>query len=69
VTKKPVVITQKGRAAAVLVDAATYEEERKLLLTLQFLAQGDLEIRQGRGVPHEQARAPLLKTLKGLPHG
>ncbi|MFH0909874.1 MAG: type II toxin-antitoxin system prevent-host-death family antitoxin [bacterium] len=69
VTKKPVVITQNGRASAVLVDAATYEEERKLLLTLQFLAAGDGEIRQGRGVPHVQARKQFLKTLKGLPHG
>jgi prevent-host-death family protein len=53
VTKKPVVITQNGRASAVLVDAVTYEEE----------------IRQGRGVPQDQARKQFLKTLKGLPHG
>ena len=69
VTKKPVVITQNGRASAVLVDAQTYEAERQLLLTLQFLAEGDAEIRQGRGIPGEQARKQFLKTLKGLAHG
>ena len=68
VTRKPVVITQNGRATAVLVDAQTYGEERKLLLILQFLAAGDAEVRQGRGVPHEQARKQFAKTLKGLPH-
>jgi prevent-host-death family protein len=65
VTKKPVVITQNGRATAVLVDAPTYAQERKLLLTLQFLAAGEAELRQGRSVAHDQARKQFLKTLKG----
>ena len=63
VTKKPVVITQNGRAAAVLQDYATFEEQRKRLLLLQLLAEGEAEIRHGKGVPHAHARAKLQKDL------
>ncbi len=69
VTRKPVVITQHGRASVVLVDAQTYADERRMLMTLQFLAAGDAEIRHGRGEPPEQARKQFQKTLKGLARG
>jgi prevent-host-death family protein len=65
VTRRPVVITQNGRAAAVLVDAATYEQERRTLQLLQYLAAGEGELQAGRGVPHEQVRAQLARALKG----
>ena len=45
----PVVITQRGRAAAVLLDIDEYERnqnERELLLCL---AKGESEIREGKG--------------------
>ncbi|MBF0445341.1 MAG: type II toxin-antitoxin system Phd/YefM family antitoxin [Magnetococcales bacterium] len=45
----PIVITQRGRAAAVLMSIEAYErseEERQLLLRL---AQGEQEIRDGKG--------------------
>jgi prevent-host-death family protein len=48
-SRQPVVITQRGRAAAVLVSIETYkaaEHERELL---RLLAQGDREIAAGKG--------------------
>lgn len=48
-SRQPVVITQRGRAAAVLVSIETYraaEHERELL---RLLAQGDREIAAGQG--------------------
>jgi prevent-host-death family protein len=48
-SRQPVVITQRGRAAAVLVSIETYkaaEHERELL---RLLAKGDKEIAAGKG--------------------
>lgn len=66
VTRKPVVITQNGRAAAVLVDYATFDAERRRLQLFQYLAQGEAEARQGKAVAHAEARRLLLKELKGV---
>jgi prevent-host-death family protein len=61
VTKRPVVITQNGRAAAVLQDFATFEEQRKRLELLQYLAQGDVELREGKTHPHADVRRMLSR--------
>ncbi|MEW6300736.1 MAG: type II toxin-antitoxin system Phd/YefM family antitoxin, partial [Thermodesulfobacteriota bacterium] len=37
-TKRPVIITQKGKSAAVLLDAAQYEQQQELLELLQKVA-------------------------------
>jgi prevent-host-death family protein len=69
VTKKPVVITQNGRAAAVLMDYATFEAERGRLQLLQYLAQGDGEVRQGKVLAHAEARRQLARELKAVSRG
>jgi len=48
-SQEPIVITQGGRAAAILMSVESYEraeEERQLLLRL---AKGEQEIQNGRG--------------------
>lgn len=48
-TKQPLIITQRGRAAAVMVSVEAYqraEHERQILL---LLARGEREIRAGKG--------------------
>lgn len=48
-TNQPLVITQRGRAAAVMVSVEAYERgehERQILL---LLARGEREIRSGKG--------------------
>ena len=48
-SREPLVITQRGRAAAVLLSVEAYErreEERELL---QLLARGEKEIAAGKG--------------------
>ena len=46
---KPVVITQRGRASAVLVSAESYERTQHELEILLMLARGDAEIHAGTG--------------------
>lgn len=48
-SREPVFITQRGRAAAVVVDTATYERTQHELEILRLLARGEAEIEAGVG--------------------
>lgn len=48
-SRQPVFITQRGRPAAVMVDAQTYERTQHQLEILQLLARGTAEIEAGVG--------------------
>ncbi len=62
-SREPVVITQRGRAAAVLVSIETYraaEHERELL---RLLAKGDREIASGKGYDLDSVLADADELL------
>jgi prevent-host-death family protein len=46
---QPVIITQRGRAAAVMVSAESYERSEQERLILRLLARGEREIAKGKG--------------------
>jgi prevent-host-death family protein len=48
-SKQPVFITQRGRAAAVMVSMQAYEESQHELDILRLLARGEKEIEAGAG--------------------
>jgi prevent-host-death family protein len=48
-SKEPLVITQRGRAAAVMVSMETYEHTQYELEVLRLLARGEKEIEAGKG--------------------
>jgi prevent-host-death family protein len=48
-TKQPVFITQRGRAAAVMLSMETYEETQHEMDILRLLAKGEKEIEAGVG--------------------
>ena len=48
-TREPVVITQRGRAAAVIVSVEEYERSNHEREILCLLAQGDREAAAGKG--------------------
>lgn len=48
-TKGPVIITQRGRAAAVLISIEEYEERERERAILKELARGEREIKAGKG--------------------
>ena len=62
-TKRPVVITQKGKSAAVLLDAEHYERQQELLELLQKLARGIKAAEEGRVIPHEQVMREVEEWL------
>jgi prevent-host-death family protein len=65
-TDEPVVITQRGRASAVLVSADSYERTQHENEILRILAQGDAEIAAGLGRDADDvmAEARLLLAQK-----
>ena len=48
-SREPLVITQRGRAAAVMVSMETYEHSQHELELLRLLARGEKEIEAGEG--------------------
>lgn len=48
-SKQPVIITQRGRAAAVMLSTEAYERAEHDLQLLRLLVRGDKEIAAGEG--------------------
>ena len=64
-TDEPVVITQRGRASAVLVSADAYERTQYENELLRVLARGDAEMAVGIGRDAEDVMAEARALLEG----
>ena len=65
-SQQPIVITQNGKATAVLQDVESFQKQRKALLLLKYLARGDRELSDGKGVSHARAKRHFDDTLNNL---
>ncbi len=63
-THRPVVITCRGRSAAVLLDVGDYEALLEKLELAQDVQRAERQIDQGQGMPHEAAKHRVLTRLK-----
>jgi antitoxin YefM len=64
-SRRPLVLTQHGRSAAVLLDVSEYErlvERAELLADIQA---AEAQLQRGEGVDHDEARARVLARLSG----
>ncbi|MCB9793920.1 MAG: type II toxin-antitoxin system Phd/YefM family antitoxin [Alphaproteobacteria bacterium] len=59
-TGRPVVLTQRGRSAAVLVDVASWQSLQDELEVLRGLVQSRQDAEQGRVLSQDEARQRLL---------
>ncbi len=64
-TKRPVVLTQHGRSAAVLLDVELYEQLVEEVALLRDLAVAEAQLDAGMLVPHEEVAARLREQLAG----
>jgi prevent-host-death family protein len=62
---EPVFITQRGRAAAVMVSTQTYERTMRELEVLRLLARGEAEIEADRGYDLDIVLAEADQLLRG----
>ena len=63
-TRRPLVITQHGRSAAVLLDVSAYEALVDKMELLQEILAAEEELRQGKGIPQKTAKKQLLAQFE-----
>jgi len=62
--KRALVLTQRGRSAAVVLDAAEYDRLIEKLELLEDVHQANVQIETGKGVPEKKAEKALLGRPK-----
>jgi prevent-host-death family protein len=62
-TGRPMVLTQHGRSAAVLVDVEAYEDLLERVEILEDVQKAERQLAQGRGVTPAQAKRQILARL------
>ena len=62
---RPVVLTQRGRSAAVLLDVRVYQSMLDELEALRDVVAARVELARGEGVAHDDAAAQLLARFQG----
>jgi prevent-host-death family protein len=62
--RDPVLITQRGRPAAYLVDVESYEQAQRRLAVLEGIARGERAIEDGRVLSHTEARKRMARWLR-----
>lgn len=61
--RRALVLTQRGRSAAVLLDVTDYEELLDEVDLLRDVQTAQKQLDTGKAVPHDKARRQVLKTL------
>ncbi|MEA1912190.1 MAG: type II toxin-antitoxin system Phd/YefM family antitoxin [Spirochaetota bacterium] len=64
-TKRPLIITQHGKSAAVLLDAGVYEAMQEKLELFQDVQTSINQIENGKGVDHKKAKEIILNRISG----
>ena len=63
-TRRPVVLTQYGRSAAVLLDVREYDALLERLELLHDVQTAEKQLAKGAGVTHSRARGAVLGSLR-----
>lgn len=63
-TRRPMILTQRGRGVAVLVDVQEYEKMQERLELLEEVYKAEEQIASGEGISHEDARSQILGRLE-----
>ncbi|CAN5752735.1 type II toxin-antitoxin system Phd/YefM family antitoxin [soil metagenome] len=63
-TRRPLVLTQHGRSAAVLLDIAEYERLLEQLEVLQEVQTAEQQLAEGQGIEHNDAKEQILARLR-----
>ncbi|MEK6375917.1 MAG: type II toxin-antitoxin system Phd/YefM family antitoxin [Acidobacteriota bacterium] len=61
---RPLVLTQRGHSAAVLLDVADYAQLIEELELLRDVRTAVKQIESGEGIPHRQAKAELRRRFR-----
>lgn len=62
-TKRPLVLTQRGHSAVVLLDVGEYDRLIEELEMLRDIHIAEQQLAEDGGLPHEEAKARVLARL------
>ncbi|ESQ10962.1 MAG: type II toxin-antitoxin system Phd/YefM family antitoxin [Thiohalocapsa sp. PB-PSB1] len=62
-TRRPMVLTQRGRGVAVLMNIHEFELMQERLEVLEDIYRAEEQLAAGEGVPHHEAKARMLTGL------
>ncbi len=62
-TGRPMILTQRGRGVAVLMDVREFEAMRDRLETLEEIHRAQSQLEKGEGIAQEEARKRVLKGI------
>lgn len=65
-TKRPLLLTQHGKGAAVLLDVQEYERLLEELDVLRDIQSAREELAQGKGTPHAEIKKRMLEKYKAV---
>ena len=63
-TRRPLVLTQHGRGAAVLLDIDEYERLIEQAELIEDVHTAERQLAAGQGIDHEEAKAEALRRLR-----
>jgi prevent-host-death family protein len=63
-THRPIVLTQHGRSAAVLLDVVEYERLTERAEVLEDIRLAEEQVARGEGVEHDEAKRHVLARLR-----
>lgn len=59
-THRPILVTQNGKSAAVLLSPADFDQAAETLALTRAVERGEEDLRAGRVTPHDEARRKIL---------
>ena len=62
-TGEPILITQNGHSAALIVDVEAYQAQQKRLRIYEAIAKGEREIAAGKGISHAEVKKRVKEWL------
>jgi prevent-host-death family protein len=63
-TRRPIVITQRGKGVAVILDVAEYEAMQEKIELLEEVLKEEAQFSAGLGIFNSDARAQILNSIK-----
>ncbi len=63
-TRRPLVITQRGKGVAVVLDVAEYEAMQEKIELLEEMRTAESQLASGLGISNDDARAQVMGRIK-----
>ncbi|WP_067219206.1 type II toxin-antitoxin system Phd/YefM family antitoxin [Marinomonas gallaica] len=63
-TRRPLVVTQRGKGVAVVIDVAEYEAMQEKIELLEEMRTAETQLASGLGVSNDDARTQVLGRIK-----